>query len=378
MMNRRHFLRNATLLSGSALLGGCLAGGSSQAEAQNAAAPKDRLQTSGWRMPDEAEPHAATWMAFGPRAEIWGDKLLGPARSHLAGIARAISQFEPVRMLAPQENLELARRLCGDSVQLIAQPLDDLWIRDTGPVFVRDAQGQWAGAGFNFNGWGGKQSHAKDAKVAAAVCGQAGVKRLASSLTLEGGGLEVDGDGTAIITESCVLNRNRNPGVSKAACEAELKRLLGVDKVIWLPGIAGRDITDGHTDFYARFVRPGVVIAGLDSDTSSFDYAVTQKHLQILRQASDAKGRRLQVITLRGPDKIRPAFENREFAAGYVNFYVCNGAVIAPQFGDADADANCRDILREQFPNREIVQLNIDAIAAGGGGIHCATQQQPA
>ena len=368
-MNRRRFLRHASLLSGSTLLLG-------RALAAEAAPPLPAQ--SGWRMPDEGEPHAATWMAFGAREAIWGERLLGPVRQNLAGIARAISAFEPVAMLAPKDSLELARQLCGDGVRLIEQPLDDLWMRDTGPVFVKDALGRAAGVGFHFNGWGGKQAHERDARVAAAVCAQSGRPLLSSRLVLEGGGIEVDGQGTAIITESCVLNPNRNPSLGKAACEAELKRLLGVDKVIWLPGIPGRDITDGHTDFYARFAAPGVVVAGLDSDPSSYDYAVTRSHLAILRAARDARGRPLEVVELEGPSSVRPRFENREFAAGYVNFYVCNGAVIAPQFGDVRADANCRAILRELFPGREVVQLDIDAVAAGGGGIHCTTQQQPA
>ncbi|RBJ74379.1 agmatine deiminase family protein, partial [Pseudomonas sp. MWU12-2534b] len=148
-----------------------------------------------------------------------------------------------------------------------------------------------AGDGFNFNGWGGKQEYGWDREVAYAVCERARVPLLKSSLMLEGGALEVDDDGTAILAESCVPNPDRNPGMDKAACEAELKRLLGVDKVIWLPGVAGRDITDGHTDFYARFAAPGVVVAGLDSDPSSYDYAVTRRHLAILRTARDARGR---------------------------------------------------------------------------------------
>jgi agmatine deiminase len=175
-----------------------------------------------------------------------------------------------------------------------------------------------------------------------------------------------------------VLNANRNPGVGKAEAEQELRRLLGIEKVIWLPGIAGKDITDGHTDFYARFTQPGTVVAGSDEDPASYDHPVTRRHLEILRGATDARGRRLKVIVLPGPGSVRPAFERPEFAAGYINFYVCNGAVIAPQFGDTRSDANARAILREQFPGREIVQLDIDAIAAGGGGIHCTTQQQPA
>ncbi len=196
-------------------------------------------------------------------------------------------------------------------------------------------------------------------------------------MVLEGGGIEVDGHGTAIITESCVLNENRNPGVSKAQCERELKRLLGLEKIIWLPGITGQDITDGHTDFYARFARPGVVIAGYDPDPKSFDHAVTTRHLDMLRGATDVEGRTLEVVVLEAPSRVRATFANDDFAAGYINFYVCNGAVIAPEFGDPRTDAAAKRELQRAFPGREVVQINSDGIAAGGGGIHCTTQQEP-
>jgi agmatine deiminase len=340
-------------------------------------APRAMAAAEDWHMPDEGDPHRATWMSFGASESVWGRRLLKPVREHLARIASTIAAFEPVHLLVREQEHDLAARLCGDRVQLRVQPIDDLWMRDTGPVFVRNAAGEWAGVDFNFNGWGGKQAHARDAQVAAHVTDAAQVQRLRTRLVLEGGGIEVDGAGTAIITESCVLNANRNPGWSRQACEAELKRLLGLSKIIWLPGIAGRDITDGHTDFYARFASPGVVVAGLDDDPASYDHAVTRRHLEILRQATDARGQRLRVAVLKGPETVRSRLETDEFAAGYINFYVCNGAVIAPQFGDARADANARSLLRELFPQREVVQLDIDAIAAGGGGIHCTTQQQP-
>ncbi|WP_229166517.1 agmatine deiminase family protein [Bradyrhizobium altum] len=330
-----------------------------------------------WRMPDEGAPHAATWMAFGVSAAIWGGRLLPVARENLANIAKAIAAYERVNMLVREEDREIAARLCGPAVSLVVQLVDDVWMRDTGPVFVRDPSGQLGAVGFNFNGWGNKQRHALDAEVAAHVARAAQATFVKADLVLEGGGIEVDGEGTAIITESCVLNPNRNPGVSRDKCEAELSRLLGLDKIIWLPGIAGKDITDGHTDFYARFAGPGVVVAGLEVDPSSFDHAVTTRHLDILRGAVDAKGRRLDVAVLQGPSTVRPKHGSKDFAAGYINFYVCNGAVIAPEFGDTTADRNARDILRELFADREIIQLNIDGIAAGGGGIHCTTQQQP-
>jgi agmatine deiminase len=330
-----------------------------------------------WFMPDESEPHQRTWMAFGASQKIWGKKLLPEVQRNLATIALTIAKYEPVSMLVRQADLSLAQRLMGDKVELVVCPLDDLWMRDTGPVFVVKKNGDKAAVDFNFNGWGEKQDFDDDSEVAAFVAGRAGVRRIRTDLVLEGGGIEVDGHGTAIITESCVLNDNRNPGVSKIQCERELKQLLGLEKIIWLPGIKGKDITDGHTDFYARFARPGVVIAGYDPDPKSFDHAVTKRHLEILRTAKDAQGRQLEVVILEAPSKVREKFANDDFAAGYINFYVCNGAVIAPEFGDLRADAAAKRELQRVFPEREVVQINIDGIAAGGGGIHCTTQQEP-
>lgn len=213
--------------------------------------------------------------------------------------------------------------------------------------------------------------------MAGFVAQQAGVQELHTDLVLEGGCIEVDGQGTAIITESCVLNDNRNPGLSKADFEAQLKPLLGLEKIIWLPGIKGKDITDGHTDFYARFARPGVVLAGYDPDPASYDHAVTKQHLEILQAATDARGRTLEVLTLTGPTTIRDEYASDDFAAGYIGFYACNGAIIAQEFGDAAADRAAQEVLRRAFPGRAIEQLNVDGIAAGGGSIHCATQQEP-
>ena len=330
-----------------------------------------------WFMPDEGELHQRTWMAFGAHKNIWGAKLLPEVQRNLALIARTIARFEPVSMLARKEDFSTARKLVGTEIDLIICPLDDLWMRDTGPVFVVTENSEKAGVDFNFNGWGEKQDSGRDAEVAGVVAKKAGVQRVQTELVLEGGGIEVDGHGTAIITESCVLNSNRNPGVSKSNCEAELNRLLGLEKIIWLLGMKGKDITDGHTDFYARFAKPGIVVAGYDPDPNSFDHAVTRRNLDILRASTDAKGRKLEVVVLEAPSTVREQFASDHFAAGYINFYVCNGAVVAPEFGDLKADLAARQTLQRLFPERKVVQINIDGIAAGGGGIHCTTQQEP-
>lgn len=364
MINRRRFLN---------ILGAVSAAGTFGRMNQALAA---RPKSVSGLMPDEAEPHRRTWMAFGASKAIWGRELLPEVQRNLADIALTIAEYEPVTMLVRKTDLATARHLMGSEVELLECPLDDLWMRDTGPVFVRTESSLQA-IDFNFNGWGDKQGYDRDARVAGFVAQAAGVPSMVSSLTLEGGGIEVDGHGTAIITESCVLNRNRNPGVSKQACERELKALLGLEKIIWLPGIKGKDITDAHTDFYARFTSPGTVVAAYDPDPYSFDHAVTRKHLDILERATDAQGNKLDVVVLESPVDIREDFASDDFAAGYINFYVCNGAVIAPEFGDVRADRKARQTLAQLFPNRDVIQLNIDALAAGGGGIHCTTQQEP-
>ena len=369
MITKRQFVQQATCVASSLQVGLILA------------APKRKDQAKVWLMPDEAQRHSRTWMAFGASERVWGRKLLPEVRRNLAILATTIARYEPVSMLVRKSELRLARSLVGSSVELIVAELDDLWIRDTGPTFLiaeKGEQGDKAAVDFNFNGWGEKQAFAHDAKVAERVAILAKAKSLNTDLVLEGGCIEVDGLGTAIITESCVLNSNRNPGVSKAEFEDQLMPLLGIDKIIWLPGIKGKDITDGHTDFYARFASPGVVIAGYDPDPESYDHAVTKRHLEILRTATDARGKKLEIAVLEAPTQVRDKYATDEFAAGYIGYYVCNGAVIAQQFGDAKADQAAKRVLQKAFPGRAIEQIAMDGIAAGGGSIHCATQQEPA
>ena len=364
--NRRRFFANS--VESFALIGASeIASGQNSTSLQN---------DSMWFMPDESHKHRRTWMAFGAQGRIWDD-LLPYVRANLALVANTIVKYEPVFMLVRPKERRIAARLFDEKIRLIDAPLDDLWIRDTGPTFVLNRAGDLGGVDLNFNGWGDKQNYENDANIAQLVNRRAGAEHLETEIVGEGGGIEVDGCGTAIITESCFMNSNRNPGLSRDDCETILKELFGLRKIIWLPGVRDKDITDGHTDFYARFAGRGVVIAGLETDRQSFDYDVTREHLKILKGARDADGRKLQVITLESPSRIRRKLETEDFAAGYINYYVVNGAVIAPEFGDAKTDSKCKDVLRRLFPKRDIVQLNVDAIAAGGGGIHCATQQQP-
>ena len=330
-------------------------------------------------MPDEASPQARVWVAFAASRAIWGGSFQ-EVQATIGRLVRALVPFTPVTVLCRPGEEGLARRLCGErNTRFMPVALDDIWVRDTGGVFVRDGDGLTL-VDFNFNGWGEKQEHDSDSRLAAALAKASGARYLRAGITGEGGGIEVDGEGTAIMTESCWLNDNRNPGVTRAELESEFRALLGIRKFIWLPGIKGRDITDAHVDFYARFVRPGVVVVNLDNDPDSHDYGVTREHLAILQAARDAEGRALTLHTLPPPRQPRDnAFSrSRDFAAGYINYLPINGAVVVPQFGDPEADAHCRTLLGKLYPGRELVPLDIDPVAAGGGGIHCITLHQPA
>ncbi|MBS3018276.1 putative agmatine deiminase [Comamonas sp. PE63] len=384
MSTRRYFMRGCAS-GGSAmamlgLLAACGGGSDSGPDTSPVTPPLDNGNTSNqgqdWHMPDEAEAHKATWMAYGASSAIWTRAQVPQVQLALVRIANAIAAYEPVNMLVRQSELENARQLLDPRVTLIPAQLDDLWMRDTGPVFVRKPNGERACVKFNFNGWGKKQQFDHDGLVADVVSAYVKLPLLATRLVLEGGALEVDGKGMAIITESCVLNSNRNPGWSKADCEAELRRLLGIRKVIWLPGIKNKDITDAHTDFYARFVRPGVVVAHRDMNPDSYEYALTRQHLDILRSATDVDNQPLKIVIVDGPGQIRPGNNPDTFAAGYINYYASSRAIFLPEFGDAKADSIAKDIYTQLYPGRAVVQINIDPIAAGGGGIHCTTQQE--
>ncbi len=265
MSSRRHFL---TQLAGAAGLGGLAALGLTGLPTRvSAAGPGAGI----WRMPDEHGPQERVFLAFAAQPRVWGAQA-DAVNTAVARLARTIARHQPVSVLCRPAQRKLAQDRCGrDNIEFLEVPLDDIWVRDYGGCFVTDGKGGLGLVDFNFNGWGGKQSARNDGAVAPWLAQVTGATLLESDLVGEGGGIEVDGHGTAILTESCWVNRNRNPGWSRADIEAELMHHLGLRKVIWLPGIAGEDITDAHVDFYARFVRPGVVIANLDDDPESYD-----------------------------------------------------------------------------------------------------------
>ncbi|SEL87688.1 agmatine deiminase family protein [Streptacidiphilus jiangxiensis] len=345
--------------------------------------------TPALRMPAESDPHTLTFMAWPESTAAWGTDL-SPVRRDIANLAKEISRYEPVVMVASPDAVPFAEYLCDTSTMGFSYGItflqitnDDLWIRDFGPTFLA-GPGAIAGVDTNFNGWGKTgtpyyQAYSNDAKVAASLLAQYNVNRIQAPFVGEGGALETDGQGTLLATVSSLVNPNRNPGLSQGDVEQRLKSTLGLDKVIWLAGLAGQDITDDHVDCLARFSAPGRVILDQPGPgTAQIWIDVYHQAKQVLQSATDAQGRSLTIVELPGPDRTKIRGTGNAFLSSYTNYYTANGAVFVPQFGDAAADEQARAILAAEYPTRTVVQLNIDVIASGGGGIHCSTQSQPA
>lgn len=327
--------------------------------------------------PSESEPHARTWMAWPNTPAVYGGSgaYYESVQETLGRLAAAIAENEPVAMAASADQHELAARLCGPKVELVDIATDDMWMRDSGPVFVRAEDGTIAAVDFRFNGWGDKQAHASDAGIARKVAQHLNVPRHVAAIRGEGGGIEYDGDGTLLLAESCWVNDNRNPGLSRTEIERQLKTILGVETVIWVPGVRGLDITDGHIDGSLRFVKPGLLIASsVTGDTSEWGIAHAEA-LAILARSKDARGRSFEIVSISAATDVRSTSD--DFLTSYANYYIGNGALYTPQFGDRKADVFALETLGRLHPDRRVVQLDMDRIYENGGGIHCVTQQQP-
>ncbi len=448
--NRRRFGQQAASLAAAPLLGALPIQGHTTT---------GKPQPGKLYAPGEEHQHRATYMAFASDADgIWTQPSrdnagLARVRADLIDVAKAIGSFEPVKMMvlsaaekslaqallnqATSTNPDIHQRYTSrpsgvGGVELLLMPrgFNDYWTRDTAPVLVKDSSqdNRLTAVDFNFNGWGNANSrspeaprtsnrsktaafyqpYAHDQKIAAAIAARHQAPLVKSSLVLEGGALEWDGEGCAIATASSILHVNRNPQLfeitvagkqivsatlkptAKATVLAELQRLLGVRKLIWLtgteifPAIAVNeetDITNGHVDFYAKFLAPGVVAYAYDANDSTGEKAITTRHQRELTGQTDAQGRSLQLVPLIPPQRYGTALspsQSRNFAAGYINFYLCNGALILPKFGDTAADLAATQALAPYLGRRQIVQVDITGIASGGGGLHCATSQVPA
>jgi agmatine deiminase len=331
---------------------------------------------AGFWMPAEWQPHACCWMAWPCRPENWQD--MEKARDTVARVARAIARFEPVTMTANGADLRGARRALDGTpqVDVVEVPSDDSWARDTAPTFLTSERHESAGVDWRFNAYGGIYAdYGRTANMARRILDLAGARRFAAPIVLEGGAVHTDGGGTLLTTEDVVLDPRRNPGLSKGDAEEVLRQYLGVDHVIWLRGALEHDNTGGHVDNLACFAGPGVVVATGCDDPQDPQYEAVQANLQVLRAARDARGRALEVVEL--PQPARPLRDGRRLSPSYVNFYLADGAVILPAFGDP-RDDEARDIAARLFPDRRVVPVATMALAEADGNVHCITQQQPA
>ncbi|MWV15042.1 agmatine deiminase [Pseudomonas sp. L-22-4S-12] len=356
-------------------------------------------RADGFRMPAEWETQSQAWMVWPERPDNWrlGGK---PAQAAFSAVAKAIAEFEPVTVCVSAGQYENARaRLDHGNIRLVEISTDDAWVRDTGPTFVIDDQGGVRGVDWGFNAWGGFDGGLyapwqRDDQVASKILE---IERCARYRTegfvLEGGSIHVDGEGTLITTEECLLNRNRNPHLSREQIEDMLRTHLAIDTVIWLPDGLYNDETDGHVDNFCCYVRPGEVLLAWTDDAGDPNYPRCQAAMRVLESARDAKGRAFIVHKMPIPGPLHATAEECagvdlvagtqerspevRLAGSYVNFLIVNGGIIAPSFDDPQ-DEEARAILQRLFPEHRVVMVPGREILLGGGNIHCITQQQPA
>lgn len=350
----------------------------------------------GFRMPGEFEKQAGIWMIWPERPDNWrnGGK---PAQEVFSNVAKAILQFEPVTVIVSPNQYENARTRLPAEIRVVEMVNDDAWVRDCGPTFVINDKGEMRGVDWEFNAWGGLVDGlyfpwANDDKIAQKICEIEGVDSYRTEgFVLEGGSIHVDGEGTVMTTEMCLLSEGRNPDMTKEEIEKMLYDYLNCEKVIWIKNGIDPDETNGHIDDVACFVAPGEVACIWTDDPQNPFYDVAQESYKQLCEETDAKGRKLKVhklcltkkpCLLEGADTIDRVEgsiprENGEISiASYMNFLIVNGAVILPQYGDEN-DALAIQQTQEMFPDRKIVGVLTKEVAFGGGNIHCITQQQP-
>ena len=350
----------------------------------------------GFHMPGDFEPHAGCWMLWPERPDNWhqGAK---PAQRAFAKVAIAISAFEPVTMGASREQYTTARAILSPQVRVVELSSNDAWMRDCGPTFVVNAEGEVRGVDWGFNAWGGLRGGLyypwdQDELVAQKVLEIEHILRYKALMVLEGGSILVDGEGTLITTEECLLNPNRNPNLNRSQIEEYLRQYTGAQKIIWMTRGVYQDETSGHIDNLLAFIRPGVVVLTWTDDPNDPQYEISREAYKRLLKETDARGRRLQIHKVHQPDPMYISGEESQgimkvegtlprnpgdrLAASYVNFYVANGGVIVPQF-NSPYDQPALELLSQLFPERKVVGVQSREILLGGGNIHCITLGQP-
>lgn len=374
MFSRRRFLK----LAGTSLLAGPTAVNARRAMPQKNKRPPYEItgvsllqdstpQDDGFFFPAEWHPHKATLMAL-PPAQNWQGFNMADVRQEWANVANTLADYETVIMVVRPDDAATARHLLSSSIEIVKIPINDGWARDSGPIVLINALGEKRVAGFTFNSWGEKfKPYRGDALLKARLCSYLDMSFYPVDLVLEGGAISVDGEGTLITTEQCLLNPNRNPDKSREEIEQLLKQYLNVQKIIWLAkGTVPDPITDGHTDGLCVFASPGTVLLTTTDDRSDRNFAICQNAKKRLQETRDASGRKLTII------EIPIALD-----VLHINFYLANNAVIVPIANDPKQDDSPLAILKDVFPDRKIVGVGGRIIAKGGGGIHCITQQIP-
>jgi len=340
---------------------------------------------AGYRMPAEWEQHDATWLSWPKNPLTFPEEKRELVEDVYAQMVSALSEGEVVRILVDDEELEARADKCiskvgarSGNVKFVRIKSADVWIRDYGPTYLVSAMGMKAIVKWNFNAWGGKYDDLIYDNVAGEdVARWTGLRSFRPNIVLEGGSIDVNGKGTVLTTEQCLLNKNRNPDLTKSDIEAYLKEYLNVSNVIWLrSGIDGDD-TDGHVDDFARFVADDVVLCAHSTSNEGGNKEVLDKNLEILNASTDQNGKQLEVVKLPMPKPIEIDEEERWLPASYANFYIGNKVVLLPAFSDPN-DKAAKEILRSYFPGREIVPILAKDLVYGYGGFHCVTQQDPA
>jgi len=350
-------------------------------------------QADGFYMPGEFSEHRGCWMLWPERPDNWrlGAK---PAQEAFARVAREISRFEPITVGVSRQQYENARHLLPETVRVVELSCNDAWIRDTGPSFVKNGNVLRA-VDWKFNAYGGLKGGAyfpwdQDQLIAEKVAQIEGVDIYPAPLILEGGSIHVDGEGTCLTTEECLLNPNRNPELTREKIEELLRQYLGVEKILWLKRGVYKDSTDGHVDNMACFVRPGEILLHWTDDEEDPQYPISREALEYLERTPDARGRKLKIHKIHQPG---PLFVSEEESKGldlgeiqarggsrlpasYINYYLPRGGVIVPLFADP-YDQPALELMEKLYPRREVVGVFSREIILGGGNIHCITQQVP-
>jgi agmatine deiminase len=343
-------------------------------------------KSAGFMMPAEWHAHEATWLSWPKNPLTFPESILREVEEIYCRMVRALTRGEVVKILVNDE--QAGKRIAAkleesgaimDRVQILRLPSSDVWIRDYGPTFLlHPVSGERAAVKWRFNAWGGKYDDILcDDATGDAVVNTLENRIFRPDIVLEGGSIDVNGLGTVLTTEQCLLNPNRNPQLTRLQIEEIVKQHIGVNRMIWLKSGIDGDDTDGHVDDFARFVSSSRVLCGWAASEKGGNAAVLRENFDILQSAEDQDGNRLEVIQLPLPDPLWLEEEKRWLPASYANFYIGNSAALLPVFEDP-MDREAIAILQSSFPDREIVPINAVALVYGCGGIHCITQQEPA